>query len=162
MNYFELFGIEPTPIIDKSKLAEKYFELQKQNHPDFFSQASETEKEDALELSAIINKAFTTFKSEEKTVEYFLEYKGLITAEEKYQLPTDFLMEMMELNETLDEKDGVVIAAEIAEANKVISAEIRPILENSTLYDDASSLEKLKEWYYKKKYLQRILDRLGD
>jgi len=69
---------------------------------------------------------------------------------------------MMELNETLDEKDGVVIAAEIAEANKVISAEIRPILENSTLYDDASSLEKLKEWYYKKKYLQRILDRLGD
>lgn len=162
MNYFELFGFTPSPVIDKSLLTAKYFELQKQYHPDFFSQASDAEKEEALQRSAAVNKAFTTFQSEEKTVEYFLEQKGLISGDEKYQLPPAFLMEMMELNETLDEKDEEQIRAELAQAEQNIGMAAKPILENPALYNDPASLEILKEWYYKKKYLQRILDRLSD
>ncbi|MFT3981490.1 MAG: Fe-S protein assembly co-chaperone HscB [Ferruginibacter sp.] len=162
MNYFELFGFEPAPVVDKSVLSARYFELQKQHHPDFFSQATEAEKENALQLSAAINKAFITFQNEEKTVEYFLQYKGIIAEGEKYQLPPAFLMEMMELNETLDEKDGVEISAEMAAIDQAISGEVKPVLDNPSLHNDPASLEKLKEWYYKKKYLQRILDRLGD
>ena len=41
MNYFELFNLPVTLKVDKSQLAKKYFELQKQFHPDFFTQASE-------------------------------------------------------------------------------------------------------------------------
>ena len=162
MNYFELFGFKEAPVIDKKKLPERYFELQKQHHPDFFSQADEADQEKALQYSSLINKAFTTFQSTEKTVEYFLQVREVIVADEKYQLPPDFLMEMMELNETLDEKDGVEVAAELAEIDKTITAEITPILENPALHEDPASWEKLKEWYYKKKYLQRILVRLGD
>jgi molecular chaperone HscB len=162
MNYFELFGFKEAPVIDKKRLPEKYFELQKQHHPDFFSQSNEAEQEEALQHSAMINKAFTTFQNAEKTVEYFLQLRGVVVTDEKYQLPPDFLMEMMELNETLDEKDGVEVAAELAEIDKAITAEITPILENPALHEDPASWEKLKEWYYKKKYLQRILVRLGD
>lgn len=162
MNYFELFGFEEAPAIDKRLLAEKYFLLQKQNHPDFFTQASEAEQEEALAQSADINKAFTTFQNEDKTLEYFLQIKGVVETDEKYQLPNDFLMEMMEINETLEEKDGVTVSAELAEIERGLYQSIEPILKNNALYHDTSFLQKLKAYYYKKKYIQRILARLGD
>ena len=83
--------------------------------------------------------------------------KGLLEEEEKYQLPPAFLMEMMELNEELSENS----TQQINELENHLYAEVASIIEN---YDDAAASEadllKLKEYYYKKKYLQRILDRL--
>ena len=162
MNYFELFGFPVSPRVDKTLVSQKYFELQKINHPDFFTQATEAEKEDALQQSAAINKAFTIFQNDEKTIEYFLQEQGVIQTDEKYQLPPDFLMEMMELNETLTEKDGVTLAEEMADIERPLLEEIKPILEKSATDMDDSELEKLKAYYYKKKYLKRILARLGD
>ncbi len=162
MNYFELFGFPVAPKVDKTGLAQKYFELQKTNHPDFFTQGSEEEKEDALHQSANINKAFTTFQNEEKTIEYFLQQQGYIEPNEKYQLPPDFLMEMMELNETLAEKDGVTMAAELADLEKGLYNEIKPLIEQPEFKVNDEAIAKLKAYYYKKKYLNRILERLGD
>lgn len=162
MNYYELFNLEPAPKVEKNLLAKKYFTLQKENHPDFFTQASGMEQEDALQQSAEINKAFAIFQREDKTLEYFLHYKGVITTDEKYALPPAFLMEMMELNETLDEKDGVTIAEEMAAIEKPLLAEVQPLLQKRGGELSAPELEQLKAYYYKKKYLRRILDRLGD
>lgn len=162
MNYYELFGFPVSPRINKTLLAQKYFELQKNHHPDFFTRDTEVEKETALEKSAAINKAFVIFQNEEKTIEYFLQLKAVMLPDEKYQLPAGFLMQMMELNETLAEKDGVTVAAELAEIEKAIYDEIEPLLQQPPAELDAASMEKLKAYYYKKKYLTRILDRLGD
>lgn len=163
MNYFELFGLPQAPAVDKSLLAKKYFELQKAFHPDFFTQASETEKEQALEQSAAINKAFNIFQSQEKTIEYFLQTTGLIETDEKYSLPPAFLMEMMEINEALTEGSEADVIQQVEAYEAELGEEIRPIIEN---YQPAvtaeGSLLKLKEYYYKKKYLKRILDRLDD
>ncbi len=162
MNYFELFALPVAPVVDKEVLSAKYFSLQKSNHPDFFTQASESDQADALQQSADINKAFTIFQNDDKTIEYFLLLQDVITPDEKYQLPQDFLMEMMEINETLPEKDGVELAAEMAAIEKPLLDEIQPILEKNSRSYDAAELEKLKAYYYKKKYLKRILERLGD
>ena len=62
MNYFELFELPVAPRVDKSSLARKYFELQKRYHPDFFSNASEDDREAALQKSAAINKAYNIFQ----------------------------------------------------------------------------------------------------
>ena len=43
MNPFEIFGLKPQFRIDKQKLDEKYFEIQKKVHPDRFASASDTE-----------------------------------------------------------------------------------------------------------------------
>ena len=157
MNHFELFELPVGFKIDKSKLAQKYFELQKKYHPDFFAQGTEHEQEEALEISSQLNKALKIFKSEDETIKYVLQLKGLLEEEEKYQLPPAFLMEMMELNEELSENS----AQQINEIEKELYAEVQPIIEN---YDDAigitADLLKLKEYYYKKKYLKRILDRI--
>jgi molecular chaperone HscB len=158
MNYFELFELPVSFKIDKNKLAQKYFELQKKYHPDFFAQDTEHEQEQALEISSQLNKALKIFKNPDQTIKYVLQLKELLEEEEKYQLPPAFLMEMMELNEELSENS----AQQVQELENQLYSEVEPIIEN---YDDATAatadLLKLKEYYFKKKYLQRILDRLA-
>ncbi len=157
MNYFELFELPISLQIDKSKLAQKYFELQKKYHPDFFAKATEHEQAEALEISSQLNKALKILKNQNQTIKYVLQLKQLLEEEEKYQLPPTFLMEMMELNEELNQDS----AKQIEQLESELYKEVQPIVEN---YNDATTttadLLKLKEYYYKKKYLQRILDRL--
>ena len=159
MNYFELFGIPVSLTIDKTKLAKKYFELQKKYHPDFFTQNNEAEQDEALEKSSAINKALKVFQNKDSTIKYVLQLKGLLEEEEKYQLRPDFLMEVMELNEQLSAESTTAI--EVFE--KEIYSEVSSIIDG---YNDTSTttaeLLKVKEYYFKKKYLLRILERLDD
>jgi molecular chaperone HscB len=159
MTYFELFDIPINLQVNKNLLTQKYFELQKKFHPDFFTQATEYEQAEALEASSKINKALKTLKNEDETIKYVLQLKGVLQEEEKYQLPPDFLMEVMELNEEIS-KDSL---AQINSFEKEIYSGVADIIKN---YNDTTitteALLKVKEYYFKKKYLQRILERLED
>lgn len=159
MNHFELFDLPVSFKVDKTKLAQKYFELQKKYHPDFFTRGTEHEQQEALEISSQLNKALKILRNEDETIKYVLHLKGLLEEEEKYQLPPAFLMEMMELNEELSENS----AQQINKLEKEFYTQVKHIIEN---YDDSTTttaaLFKVKEYYYKKKYLQRILDRIAD
>lgn len=162
MDYFELFGYKPAPVVDKASTAKKYFELQKKYHPDFYTQADDAEKEQAMLYSAAINKALNIFKSEDKTLEYFLKWKGCITDGEKYNLPPHFLMEVMEMNESIDEQEPDAARELLQKMQGQLMDEVKPILQDELQWEQPDALYRLKEWYYKKKYLQRILDRLAD
>jgi molecular chaperone HscB len=157
MNYFELFDIPLSLQVDKNILAKKYVELQKKFHPDFYTQSTEYEQSEALEKSSQINKALKVLKNGDETIKYVLQLKNLLEEDEKYQLPPDFLMEVMELNEELSEgSHGQINALE----NEILTP-VKSIISNFN--DTATTTEellKVKEYYYKKKYLQRILDRL--
>lgn len=159
MNYFELFDIPVSIQLDSKWLTTQYVALQKKFHPDFFGQASIEEQSEVMEKSAAINKAFKIFQKEEETIKYILQLKGLLQEEEKYQLPPDFLMEVMELNESLSDNS----ANEVAVFEKEIYEKVRPIIEG---YNDESvtkeDLLTLKDYYFRKKYLQRILERMAD
>jgi molecular chaperone HscB len=159
MNYFELFDLPVSIRVDKTQLAKKYFELQKQNHPDFFTQASEGEQADALEKSATLNKALKTLKSEDETLKYILIEKGILQEDEKYQLPPNFLMEVMDLNEDLGEHSK----QQIETFEDTIYADVQNLIEH---YNNEAittqQLANLKEYYFKKKYLKRILERIED
>ena len=50
----------------------------------------------------------------------------------------------------------------LKEIEKQLNAAVQPVLQDPSLHNDGPSLEKLKLYYYKKKYIQRILARLGD
>ena len=154
MNYFELFNLPVTLKVDKSQLAKKYFELQKQFHPDFFTQASEDEQADALEKSSILNTALKTLKNEDETLKYILLQKNCLQEDEKYQLPPTFLMDVMELNEDLNKETTQKIEA----FESTLYVEVKDIVEN---YNNETvtpvQLASLKEYYYKKKYLPQDL-----
>ncbi len=165
MNYFELFNIPVALKVDKSGLAKQYFELQKKYHPDFFVQADSGERDTVLEISSAINKAFKIFQNNDETIKYVLQQKGLVKEEEKFELPPDFLMEMMDYNEELmdakleENKEKIEqISNRLAATQNEIYEPVKEIIEN---YKDGVSAEKellqVKEYYYKKKYLNRIL-----
>jgi molecular chaperone HscB len=163
MNYFELFGLPMSPVVDRKLLSEKYVELQKKFHPDFFTDGNEAEQEQALQQSAAVNKAYKIFQQPEKTIEYFLQERGIIQTDEKYGLPPDFLMEMMELNEELMEDNQEATLQKVSDYENRLKAAVEPVLQQ---YDPVNTsdtdLQELKAYYYKKKYLKRILDRLND
>ncbi len=164
MNYFELFEVPVTLIVDQGKLSSQYFSLQKKYHPDFFTNASEEEQAEVLEKSSTINKGFKTLKDADSTIKYVLEIKGVLETDEKYELPPDFLMEMMELNEGLMDEDILNIEeteTKIFQLQKTLYDEVQNIIEN---YSEDTTTEAqlllIKDYYYKKKYLRRILERL--
>ena len=162
MNYFEIFGIPIQLKVDKTALPKKFFELSRKFHPDFYVSATPSEQQRALEITANLNKAFKTFQNEDDTLKYVLQLKGLLEEEEKYQLPPDFLMEVLEINEQLmdTENDPDLksnLHSAIAKLQSEIYTPVKNIIEN---YEDGITTEKdllqVKEYYYKKKYLNRI------
>ncbi len=161
MNYYKLFDLAESLVVDKNLVSKKYIFLQKKYHPDFFTQQSETEKEEALATSAAINKAYNIFSNKEKTIEYFLQLKGIIVSEEKYALPPSFLMEMMELNEEFETDKNIENKIEAFEIS--LNDAVKPLLSLKNSNDlDENALQQLKLYYYKKKYLKRVLERLDD
>jgi molecular chaperone HscB len=165
MNYFELFEIPVQLKADKASLPRKYFELSRKYHPDFFVNGSEEEKTIALEKSALLNKAFKTFQNPDETIKYVLQLKELLVEEEKYELPPDFLMEVLEINEQLmdaDESNVPQLESRIAKLQLEIYEPVKEIVEH---YQESVTSEKellqVKEYYYKKKYSDRIRQQLN-
>ncbi len=159
MNYFELFEFPVGFSVDQGLLNRRYIALQKKFHPDFFGQATEEEKAEALEQSSLVNKAYKTLKSKDLTLQYFLQMNALIEEGEQYKLPPDFLIEVMELNELkMDGADKTEIDLKATALFDEILEEVKPLLEN---YNEATATEsdhlKIKEYYYKKKYIDRLL-----
>lgn len=164
MNYFDLFEIPVQLKLDILALKPRFFELSKKYHPDYFAGADAEQQAEALEKSATLNKAWNTFQDMDATIQYVLEEKGLMEKEEKYQLPPDFLTEVLEINESLmDTEDGIdpELLTKIENLQLEIYEPVKDIVEN---YNDSSVTEKqllqVKEYYYKKKYLDRIRKQL--
>ena len=165
MNYFELYNITVSFFPDINLVKKKFYELSRKFHPDFFSNAPEEEQADVLEKSSLVNKAFKIFSDTDETIKYILQLKGLLEEEEKYQLPSDFLMEVMELNEQLmdaqiekNENALIEIKSQISHFQTAIYEPVQQIMEH--YQEDIVSEEELlqvKEYYFKKKYLKRIL-----
>lgn len=168
MNYFEIFGIPIQLKVDKNELPKKFFELSKKFHPDFYANTTPSEQNRALEITANLNKAFKTFQSPDETIKYVLHLKELIEEEEKYQLPPDFLMEVLEINEKLmDARDEPELKLNLQSAIDNLTSEIyEPVKETVEHYQEGVTTEKellqVKEYYYKKKYLQRIQQQLNE
>ena len=79
--------------------------------------------------------------------------------EEKYELPPDFLMEVLDINEEVMDAAAPdpQLLNRLDELQKEIYEPVQDIIEN---YEEAVHQEKellrVKEYYYKKKYLDRI------
>ena len=103
-NYFELFGLPSAFDLDPADLAARYRDLQRRFHPDRFASASEPERRLSLQLTAQVNAAFQTLKDPVARARYLLGLQGIDTGEDTdTAMDTAFLMEQMELRESLAE-----------------------------------------------------------
>lgn len=161
LSYFTLFEIPVQLQVKKDGLATKYFSLSRKYHPDYFANESEDKKNEALEKSAILNKAYKTFQNTDATIKYVLAEKGLLVEEEKFELPPDFLMEVMDINEALMDADDGGNKESILQQIDLLEKEIQnPVDDIINNYQEGvtttEQLLQVKEYYYKKKYIERI------
>lgn len=163
-NHFELLQLPMNFRPDQKELNRNFLKLSRQFHPDYFANASAAEQEQALEKSAQLNQALKTLKDPLSTIKYVLQLKGLLQDEEKYQLSPSFLMEVMDLNEELMEwemerNEGAKTTLEnkLKSLEDEIYHEVAPILEHTQeAVTSEKELLQVKEYYYRKKYLDRM------
>ena len=162
MNYFALFDLPIGFKVDTNKLRAAFMDIQRASHPDKFAQSNSYEQDEALERSALANKGFSLLNNKDQLLPYVLELKGIITPDEKFALPPAFLMEMMELNEAWMEADDEASKQSILSQIKAIQDEILEPIKDFLEMDQIDTISQeallqIKEYYYKKKYLDRIL-----
>ncbi|RZK49294.1 MAG: Fe-S protein assembly co-chaperone HscB [Pedobacter sp.] len=164
MNYFEFYAIPVQFHPDPQVVKQTFFSNSKKFHPDFYVSASEEKQAEVLEMSSFNNKAFQTLKNEALLIPYVLEILGQLKAEEHYQLPQSFLMEMMDINEALmdvqmdpnpEQLQAVKQQIETFEIN------LQGALNNLTKQYDANPndnqvLVEIKDLYFRNKYLMRL------
>ncbi len=102
-NYFSLLGLEIRFNIDLNKLTDNYHELQRSIHPDKFANASDRERRLSVQKAAQINDAFQTLKNPTQRSIYLLSLYGIELSENNNNVDPAFLMEQMELRESLSQ-----------------------------------------------------------
>lgn len=166
LDYFEFYGLPVSFNLDAGLVKKKFYELSKKYHPDFYINESEEKQEEVLELSTVNNKAYQVLSDPQKRLHYILELKGQLAEGENYKLPQDFLMEMMEVNESLMDLQFDPDAARLAglkiEVDGIESGLSDKIAALTASFESADAegqihlLIAIKDLYYRNKYLYRI------
>ncbi len=171
MKYFELFDIPVAFHLDEAALKTSFIKLSRECHPDHFTLASEEKQDEMLERSTEINKAYKVLGDFDQRLQYILTQKGALEGEGQDKLPQAFLMEMMDINETImdlqfDPDPAMTTKAkeQIAAFDAELQSGIAGVLQAPDAVNNEDALSSAKDYYLKKKYLKRIyenLDKVG-
>ncbi|MBK8548867.1 MAG: Fe-S protein assembly co-chaperone HscB [Saprospiraceae bacterium] len=169
-DYFSFYSISPCFFPDISELKKKYYGYSKQYHPDFFTLEDKKKQSEVLELSSYNNKAYTTLSDFNKRIKYILSLFFDVSEETSHKMDDDFLMDMMELNENISEvsieNDEDKMNGVKEEIEKRISDLDLSILPEMKSFDvgnrEINLLEKIKDYYFKRKYILRIQENIAN
>jgi molecular chaperone HscB len=171
MTYFELYDIPVSFTVNEGEVKRRFYELSKRYHPDFYINESQQKQDEILQLSTLNNKAYHVLSHPLRRIEYVLELHNLITEGDKYQLPQDFLMEMMDINEALMEMEfesdtscyeNIKVQVDAIEAGL-----FDELYGYTTAYDTQPDVNKedillkIRDIWYRQKYLLRIRESLN-
>lgn len=102
-NHFDLFGLTPKFSIEGEALERSYREIQSKVHPDRFAHAGDAERRASLQWTTRVNEAFQILKNPVTRARHLLELHGVDVAfETNTAMPPEFLMQQMELRESLE------------------------------------------------------------
>jgi Fe-S protein assembly co-chaperone HscB len=128
-DYFTFFGLPRKLSIAQDDLERRFRELSRKFHPDYYYNASPTERLASLERSSYLNDAYRALRSPATRIEHLLAIEGLPSSksdEGTARVPPALLEEVFALNEELDEirdaresgADPSVLAARLAAARQ--------------------------------------------
>jgi molecular chaperone HscB len=171
INYFEFYDLPLSFGLDEQKLKKKFYELSKRFHPDFYVNEDEEKQAEILELSTLNNKAFQVLSDPLKRIEYILSLHNLLADGDKYVLPQDFLMDMMDVNEALMEMEFDHDELKLDELSNQIDAMEQGLFDELKQATDEfdrregkdteTILLTIKDIWYRQKYLLRIRESLN-
>lgn len=167
MNYFEHFELPVSFTINAGALKRRFLQISKSVHPDFHSLASADQQEEALLRSTYNNEAYRVLSDDFKRLQYVLTLFGHLDDEGQGILDSDFLMEMIELNEQVMEwqLDGSVSAHQhvirtVSQLEESLAQEVKSLLDKAPESCTAVEWQLIKAYYFKRRYLWRILENL--
>jgi molecular chaperone HscB len=102
-NYFLFYGLEEVFDIDKAVLKNCYLDKSKLYHPDYYGDDPQAQNI-AVASSSFNNIAYKTLSNDIRRAQYLVELK-FSHGDDNIKLPQEFLMDMMDLNELIDEVD---------------------------------------------------------
>ncbi|TNE63712.1 MAG: Fe-S protein assembly co-chaperone HscB [Bacteroidetes bacterium] len=169
MNYFEFYDIPVSFQVDEPTLRRIYYRNSKQYHPDYHTLSDDDHQAEMLELSTLNNKAFQTLSDPDKRMRYILQINGLLEEEGKQQVPQDFLMDMMDINEAImeleldfDQQRYEDTLQAVRNLETELQESIQPVLDGySGQPGETTALQAVLEYFLKKRYLLRIHENLA-
>jgi molecular chaperone HscB len=106
-DYFEVFGLPRKLQVDLEALQRRFYELSRRHHPDFHQGENAATQGQALEASALVNRAYRALRDPVARIEYLIALEeGRELREEtpaKPKAPMDLLADMLEVQEALEE-----------------------------------------------------------
>ncbi len=170
MDYFAFFGLPRQFFPDQDKIRRAFLIKSRQLHPDYFSFSMAGEKQKAEELAGINNQAYQTLLDEDLRLAHLLGLEEVLPEEGKAQLPQEFLMEMMEVNEALmelemapDEEKKSTLQRELDELGEGLKSAVLPVMEKWDSGEQVD-LQPVVDYYMKKRYVRRLktnLEKIG-
>lgn len=157
-NYFKVFNLDEKFDIDTKELRDKYRKMQSYLHPDKFSNSSDEEKEISVNYSSLVNKAYSSLQVPLKRAEHLLELKGDKLGEEQTVDDPEFLMEMMELNEELENTKDVDKLRQLDSKNRTELENIARSIDECFKQND---LKQAKYFVVKMKYYSSLGNRIN-
>ena len=144
-SHFELFGLKPVFSLDQEMLDKAYRDIQSQVHPDRFAHAGDAERRASLQWTTRVNEAYRTLKNPVQRGKHLLELHGVDVAfETNTAMPTEFLMQQMELREQLEEardsKALDALRAGLRKGKKSLEREIADTIDAQKDYKAAADL----------------------
>jgi molecular chaperone HscB len=114
-----LFGLEPVFALNADSLDSAYRDIQAKVHPDRFAHAGDAERRASLQWTTRVNEAYRTLKDPLQRARHLLELRGVDVAfESNTAMPADFLVQQMELRESLEEAVATKDAASLDSLRK--------------------------------------------
>ena len=167
-NYFHLFDLPPAPTIDQAALKKTFYANSKRYHPDFHTLEDTATQQEVLEKSTLNNQGYKVLADEDLRLKHLLELKGVLGAEGTNQVPQDFLLEIMEVNEALMElefEDDPMARLKVTGLIDQLEADLREeVAEAYAGYEDTTAttaqLELLRDYYLKRRYLLRLREKI--
>lgn len=167
-DYFAYFDLPALPTVDQALLKRRFYANSKRFHPDFHTLADAATQDEALEQSTRNNRAYKTLADDDGRLRHLLELRGALGAEGTNQVPQDFLLEIMDVNEALMElefdDDPAVrnkVTGLIDQLEADLARDAAPALSTSDPAAlDEATLATLADYYLKRRYLLRLRQKI--
>ena len=101
-DHFRLFGLPERFALDPAALDAAWRALQAEVHPDRHAHAGPAARRVALQWATHVNGAYQTLRDPARRAAYLCDLRGAGAARPEAGLPPEFLMEQMELRESLE------------------------------------------------------------
>jgi molecular chaperone HscB len=181
-DYFTVFGLPRKLRLDVEALQRRFYELSRLHHPDFHQGADAERQAEALERSALVNRAYRALRDPLARVEYLIALEEGRDAREgaadKPRAPRELLQEMLEVQEALEEAKAEGLGGEAAarlrqeraRLQERHAAEAAAVVERAEewdrLVDEGGDRTALREWFKQRlatrAYLRTVIDDLSE